>query len=133
MISRMSSMPVREAASISPARRHVPRFGNRDAGIADAAGLDRRLLARAVRPDAVERAGDDARRRRLAHAAHAGEHEGMGDAARGERVLERADKRFLPDQAGEILRAVFARQHPIGFRLRRRWAQARAMVLPFRP
>ena len=30
------------------------------------------------------------------------------------------DERFLADQAGEILRAVFARQHAIGFALLRR-------------
>ncbi len=56
----------------------------------------------AVRADAVERAGDDARGGGLAHAAHAGEHEGMGDAAGGEGVGQRAHQRLLPDQAGEV-------------------------------
>ena len=42
----------------------------------------------------------------------------MGDAPGRERVGQRPDQRFLPDQAGEILRAVFARQHAIGFRFR---------------
>ena len=48
--------------------------------VALAAGLDGRA-ARAVGPDAVQRPGDDAGRGGLADAAHAGQHEGMGDAA----------------------------------------------------
>ena len=44
-----------------------------------------------------------------------GEHEGMGDAAGGEGVGQGAHQRLLPDQAGEIGRAVFARQDAIGF------------------
>ena len=91
-------------------------LGDGDAGLAHAAGMDGRRRALAVRADAVQRARDDARRRRLAHAAHAGEHEGMGDAPGRERVGERLDQRLLPDQAGEILRAVFARQNAIGLR-----------------
>ena len=70
--------------------------------------------ALAVRADAVEGARDDARGRGLADAAHAGEHEGMRDAPRGEGVGQRLDQRILADQAGEIGRAVFARQHAIG-------------------
>ena len=46
-------------------------------------------------------AGDDPRRRRLADAAHAGEHEGMRDAARSRRRSQGADHRFLADQLGE--------------------------------
>ncbi len=121
-------MPVREAASIS-CTSTLRRFGDGDAGLADAAGMDGGLRALAVRPDAVERAGDDARGGGLAHAAHAGQHEGMGDAAGGEGVGQRAHQRFLPDQAGEIGRAVFARQHAIGLGLCRRGGQAKRGVL----
>src|SRR6201999_3092902 len=85
-----------------------------DAGLAHAAGMDRRLSALAVRPDAIERPRDDARRRRLADAANAREHEGMRNAPGGERIGQRLDQRLLPDQAGEILRAVFARLDAIG-------------------
>ena len=55
----------------------------------------------------VERAGDEPRGRGLAHAAHAGQHIGLGDAARGERVLERPHHGLLPDQLGEDLGPVF--------------------------
>ena len=93
----------------------IAGFGDGDAGIADAAGMDGGLGALAVGSDAVERAGDDAGGGGFAHPAHAGEHEGMGDAAGGEGVGQRAHQRFLPDQAGEIGGAVFARQDAIGF------------------
>ena len=90
----------------------------------------------AVGPDAVEGAGEDARGGGLADAAHAGEHEGVGDAAGGEGVRQRPHHRLLPDQAGEILRPVFARQHAIGFGPRgSRWrieAKARAKIGSFR-
>ena len=92
----------------------IAGFGDGDAGLADAAGMDGGLGALAVRPDAVERARDDARGGGLAHAAHARQHEGMGDAAGGEGVGQGAHQRLLPDQAGEIGGAVFARQHAIG-------------------
>ena len=70
----------------------------------------------------VEGAGEDARRRRLAGAAHAGEDVGLMDAVGGEGIGEGADHRLLADQVLEPLRAVFARQHPIG-RLRGRSAR----------
>ena len=92
---------------------HVAGFGDGDAGIALAAGMDGGLGSLAVRPDAVEGAGDDARRGGLAHAAHAREHEGMGDAARRKRVGQGAHQRLLPDQAGEVRGAVFARQNTV--------------------
>ncbi len=38
----------------------------------------------------------------------------MGDASGREGVGQRLDQRLLPDQAGEILRAVFARKDAIG-------------------
>ena len=65
----------------------------------------------------VERAGDDARRRRLADAAHAGEHVGLRDAPRRERVAQRLDHGLLADEVVEALRPVLARQHDV--RLRR--------------
>ena len=83
---------------------HVPPLGDRAAGLAGPAGLDRRP-ALPVRPDAVQPLGDDARRRGLAHPAHAGQHEGMGDAVRLEGVPERPHHRLLADQVGEGLRA----------------------------
>ena len=86
-----------------------------DAGAvgAHAAGLDGRA-AIAFRPDAVQRAGDDARGGGLADSPHAGEHEGMRDAAGGEGVAQGAHHRFLADQVAEIRRTVFAGQHPVG-------------------
>ena len=77
-------------------------------------GCDSRFAARAVRPDAVEPARDDARRGGLSHPAHAGQHEGMGDAPGGKGVGQGAHQRFLPDQAGEIGGTVFARQYAVG-------------------
>ena len=44
----------------------------------------------------VERPGQQPRRGGLADAAHAGEHEGMRDPARGEGVAQGADHRLLP-------------------------------------
>ena len=69
---------------------------------------------RAVRQFVVERAGEDARGRGLADAAHAGEDPGLRDAAGLERVRERAHHRVLADQVVEGRRAVFARQHAVG-------------------
>ena len=86
-------------------------FGDGDARLAHAAGMNGGVGPLAVRPDAVERPGDDARGGRLAYAANARQHEGMGDPPGGEGVGQGADQRLLADQAGEILRAVFARQH----------------------
>ena len=80
---------------------------------ANAAGLGRRA-AGAVGADAVQGAGDDAGGGGLADAAHAGEHEGVGDAALGEGVAEGADQRVLADQLGEGGGAVFAGEHAIG-------------------
>src|SRR3984885_14114226 len=62
----------------------------------------------------VERAGENAGRRRLADAAHAGQDIGLMDAARGEGIGERAHHRLLADEVLEANRPVFSRQHPIG-------------------
>ena len=87
--------------------------GDALAVLADAAGRDRRP-AGAVRAGAVERAGDDPGGRRLADAAHAGQHEGMRQTARLDGVGQGADQRFLADQFGEVAGAVFPREDPIG-------------------
>ena len=64
----------------------------------------------------IEGAGQDARGRRLADAADAGEDIGLVDAAGGEGIGESADNRLLADQVLETLRPVFSRQHAIGRR-----------------
>ena len=61
----------------------------------------------------IEGARQDARGRRLADAAHAGQHIGLVDAADGEGIGERAHHRLLADQVLEARRAIFARQHAI--------------------
>ena len=72
----------------------------------------------------IEGARQNARRRRLADAAHAREDIGLVNAARGEGIGERAHHRLLADEVFEAHRPVFSRQHPIG-RGRRRGLQLR--------
>ena len=67
-----------------------------------------------VRQFVIQRARQNARRRRLADAAHAGEHPGLRDAAGFEAVGDGAHHRILADQIGEGRWPVFARQHAIG-------------------
>ena len=64
----------------------------------------------------VQRAGEDAGGRRLADAAHAGQHIALRDAPRREGVAERRHHRRLADQIVEGRGAVFARQHDVGLR-----------------
>jgi hypothetical protein len=90
--------------------------GDGGAVLAGSAGLGAGA-ALAVRADAVEGAGEDARGRRLAHAAHAGEDVGLGDAPGRDRVAEGTDRGLLADQVGEAGRAVLAGEHPVGRRL----------------
>ena len=115
MISRMSSMPVWEAASISITSTWRPSMiawqCSPSTGMSIVGPVDR-----AVRQLVVERAREDARGRGLADAAHAGEHPGLRDAAGRERVGERAHHRLLADQVGEGRRPVLARQHAVGAR-----------------
>jgi hypothetical protein len=70
------------------------------------------------------------RRSCLADAAHAGQHIGLGDAPRSERVPERAHDGLLADQLGEDLGPVFAGKDTIALRIapggvRRETGQAR--------
>jgi hypothetical protein len=100
----MSSMPVRLAASISiTSTWRSPAMAVQCSQVPQA--------------DAVEGAGEDARGRRLAHAAHAGEDVGLGDAPGRDRVAEGTDRGLLADQVGEAGRAVLAGEHPVGRRL----------------
>ena len=69
---------------------------------------------RAVGQFVIQRAGEDARGRRLADAAHAGEDPGLRNAPGLERVRDGAHHRVLADQVGEGRGAVFARQHAVG-------------------
>ena len=62
----------------------------------------------------VERTRQDARRRRLADAAHAGENPGLRDAAGLERVRNGAHHRILADQVVEGSGPVLARQDAVG-------------------
>ena len=85
-----------------------PELGHVDAGLIDPA-----------RNAVVQRAGENARGRRLAGAAHAGENIGLMDAARGEGIGDGPDHRLLADEVLEALRPVFSRQNAIGRRGRR--------------
>ncbi len=102
-------------------------FGDREAGLAHAAGIDRRA-ALPVRADAVERLGDQAGGRRLADAADAGQQEGVGEPIALDRVAERLHHRILPDQLRKTLRPIFAREDAISLRFLglRRPVQAKA-------
>ena len=92
---------------------HVDMAAFHDGGavLADFVELDRRLVDGGGL--VVQRTGEDARRRRLADAAHAGQHPCLGDAAGGESVGQGADHRLLADETAEIGRAIFARQHAV--------------------
>ena len=97
MISRTSSTPVWMRRPSRSRRCVGPRRS--PARLADAAGLDRRT-ALPVRADAIERFGDQARGRGLAHPSNAGEQEGMRDPPALDRVGERLHHRILADQFG---------------------------------
>ena len=84
-----------------------------------------RRAARAVGSDAIEGARQNAGRRRLADAAHAGQDEGVGDPPRRDRVRQGAHHRLLPDQLGEGRRPIFAGEDAI---CRRRIAHSRNRV-----
>src|SRR5262249_53779907 len=92
----------------------VPAFHDGLAVHAELRQVRGRAGDRAVGELVVERAGENARRRGLADAAYAGEDPGLGNAARGERIGDRAHHGVLADQVGEGLRPVFAREHAVG-------------------
>ena len=83
------------------------------AWLAHPAGIDGRTAA-SVSPNAVQRLGDQPRGAGLAHAAHPGHQEGMRQPVTPDRIGQRLDHRVLPDQLGKGLRAILARQHPVG-------------------
>ena len=62
----------------------------------------------------IEGAGENARGRGLADAAHAGQNIGLVDAVEVEGVRQRADHRLLADQILEARGAVFAGKDAIG-------------------
>ena len=65
-------------------------------------------------PLAVECAGEDPGRGRLAHAARSGEHEGLGHPLSGDRVSQRLRHATLPDYVLETLRAILAGEALVG-------------------
>ena len=91
----------------------------------------------------VQRPGNQARGRGLAHAAHPGEHIGLGDAAARKRIAQRLHHGVLADQLGEQLRPIFAgercmaltagsgRERGAGFRRLLPGALRRALFLVF--
>ena len=74
-----------------------------------AAGTDRRLVATL----AIQPAGDDARRCRLAHAAHTDKEERVRDPPLLECVGQGLYQDLLPEQVVECGRPVFPRQNPV--------------------
>src|SRR5208282_4684695 len=74
----------------------------------------------------VQRAGENARGRRLAGAAHAGENIGLVDTVDGEGIGDRPDHRLLADEFLEPLRPVFSRENAVG-RGRRRERSGRRL------
>jgi len=75
--------------------------------------VDGRFGHRAVRQFVIQGAGENARGRGLADAAHAGEHPGLRNAAALEGVRDGAHHRVLADQIVEIGGPVFAGEHAI--------------------
>ena len=73
----------------------------------------RRRAALAIHANAIQRAGNDARRGGFADAAHAGQQKGVMHAPLGKSVAQRAYQHILPDQIIEIRGPVFARQYAV--------------------
>ncbi len=88
-------------------------LGNRAAGFAHAAGTDGRA-ALPVGSDAVQGLRDKPGGGCLAHPAHARHQEGMRQPVARDRIGQRTHHRFLPDEFGEALRPVLARENAVG-------------------
>ena len=104
----------------------MPSFGNCAVVDAFLAQVERRMRAGGVL--IIQRPRQDARRRRLAHAANAGEHEGVRNAPGFEGVAQRLHHGILPDELVKARRPEFARQDQVGLGRRRaagcRWGFA---------
>ena len=87
---------------------HVAPLGDLDAGVALAAGIGGRPLF------TVEPAREDARGRRLADAARAGEHERLGDTSGRDRVTQRLRDAALADHVVEPLGTPLAGEDLVG-------------------
>ena len=86
----------------------VAALGNLDTRLARAARIGRRPL------HAVQRAGEDARGRRLADASGTSEDERLREPIARERVAQRPCHRLLADDIVELLRPPFSRDHLVG-------------------
>ena len=91
----------------------VPALHDRLAVDAQHRHVDRGPGDRTVRQLIIQRAGENARRRRFADAAHAGEDPGLRDTSGLEGVRNRAHHCILADQIGEGGWPVFACEHAI--------------------
>ena len=92
----------------------VPALHDRLAMHADRWHFDCRRGDGAIGKLVVERTGEDARRRGLADAAHAGEDPGLRDASSLERIRDRAHHRILADQIIEGRGTILASEHAVG-------------------
>ena len=101
---------------------------NRLAFRANAAGV-RRGATLAIHADAIQCAGNDARRGRFADAAHARQQKSMMHAPLGKGMAQRTHQHILPDQIIKAGGPVFPRKHAVArlfSRLRhRRWCGRR--------
>ena len=99
---------------------------NRLAFRANTAGV-RRGTTLAINANAIQRAGNDARRGGFADAAHARQQKGMMHAPLSKCVAQGTHQHILPDQIIEIRGPVFARQHAIArlFGWPRHWCGCR--------
>ena len=92
---------------------HVPGFHDRLAVPPEFGHRDGRAGIGMAVADVVEPTCQDAGGRRLADAANAGEHPGLGNAIGNERIGQGPHHGGLANQVVEILGAVLARQHPV--------------------
>ena len=94
---------------------HVPAFHDGPAMHAQNRHVDGRPFHRSVRQFVIQGAGQNPRRGGLADPAHPGQDPGLRNSSGFERIRNGADHGLLADQIVKAGRAVFARQHPIGF------------------